>query len=66
LPVRIFLGRGGTFGDSGALITDLSGRYAIGIYMGDYTDPVGGSGGIAQHAFQAAATMDMQLYKIKN
>ena len=62
LPVRVFLAHHGRGGDSGALVRDSLNGYAVGIYMGMYTDLAGNSGGFAQHAFQATELMDMELY----
>jgi hypothetical protein len=62
LPIRIFLSSHGTDGDSGALVIDTASGHPIGLYMGGYADPAGGTGGIAQHLFQATSIMDMEVY----
>ncbi len=62
LPARVFLADKGRAGDSGALVADPHSSEPIGIYMGEYNDLAGRTGGIAQHAYQAAQLMDMELY----
>jgi len=62
LPARVFLADKGRAGDSGALVADAQSGDPIGIYMGEYNDLAGRTGGIAQHAYQATQLMDMELY----
>ena len=61
LPCRLFLGKHGAGGDSGALVRDAATGAAVGIYMGELLDPVGTSEGIAQHMYQAQLIMDLAL-----
>jgi hypothetical protein len=61
LPCRVFLGKHGAGGDSGALIRNVATGAAVGIYMGELLDPVGTSEGIAQHMYQAQLIMDLEL-----
>jgi hypothetical protein len=63
LPVRIFLAASARPGDSGALVSEQSTGEPVGIYMGEIMDASGQIGGIAQHAYQVAQIMDMELYK---
>lgn len=62
LPSRIFLAAPGRPGDSGALVRETNSGDPIGIYMGEYSDPAGQRGGIAQHVYQATELMDMELF----
>jgi len=62
LPIRLWLSSCGTGGDSGALVKDSASGSCIGLYIGGYTDPAGGSGGLAQHLYQTMALMDMEIY----
>lgn len=63
LPARFFLANYGHPGDSGALVRDVNTQNAAGIYLGSFTNPAGGSGGIAQLAYQAQHILDIELYE---
>lgn len=62
LPVRIFLADAGTHGDSGALIVNDATKEAIGLLMGEYSNPAGQTGGFSQHLYQVKELMDMEVY----
>jgi hypothetical protein len=63
LPARVFLADGGQQGDSGALVRDHDSGDAVGIYMGELTDPRNRTEGFAQHAYQAQILMELELYE---
>ena len=63
LPSRVALAKSGSPGDSGAIVRSISSGYAVGVYMGAYTDAAGRPGGLAQTAHQVALTMDGRFFQ---
>lgn len=63
IPARILLGKALSPGDSGALVIDSETREAVGIYIGMLEDEFGHTEGVAQNAFQVAATMNLDFYE---
>jgi hypothetical protein len=61
IPARIFLAKPGQSGDSGALVSDLSGD-GVGIYLGEVKDQAGRAEGFAQHLGQVTHAMQLTLY----
>jgi hypothetical protein len=60
LPSRLTLAEGGVPGDSGALVIDGR-KHACGLYMGEFRNPAGQVGGVAQHLYQVDRMMDLEL-----
>lgn len=63
LPVRVVLANHGSPGDSGALVLEPKTSKAVGLYMAEFSDQAGRSGGLAQHMEQVVQIMDMELYR---
>lgn len=60
-PIHLVLATQGTRGDSGALVTETVTNRATGLYIGEYRNNKGVTGGIAQHIEQVCRIMDMEL-----
>jgi len=62
VPARIFLAKGGSRGDSGALVVDKQGR-GVAIYMGfEVNTATERAEGLCQHLDQAASLLECDLY----